>query len=276
VDVRLRDATLEDLASIVEIYNSTIPSRMVSADSEPVSVEQRLPWFHAHDPERRPIRVAEANGEVIGWLSLSDFYDGRPAYNGTAEIGIYVREGYRGEGIGGHMLEEAIRRAPDLGIKTLTAGAFDSNESSLGLFGRFGFKRWAHFPRVAELDGDERGLVVLGLRLTAETSDELLDEEEFDPEEAERRITQFVTSADELPGPPVEELAGQVAALMRAAWTDLETIMEGKAHNKVLATQLLLSQRARGLQPDDPEQWRLFAASTLLSEIVVRKQRADG
>jgi hypothetical protein len=95
-------------------------------------------------------------------------------------------------------------------------------------------------------------------------------EVELDPEEAERRITQFVTSADELPGPPVEELAEQVAALMRAAWTDLETVMEGKAHNKVLATQLLLGQQARGLRPDDPEQWRLYAASTLLSGMVVR------
>jgi hypothetical protein len=76
----------------------------------------------------------------------------------------------------------------------------------------------------------------------------------LDPEEAERRITQFVTSADELPGPRVEELAEQVATLMRAAWSDLEEIMAGKAHNKVLATQLLLGQRARGLQPDDLEQ----------------------
>jgi hypothetical protein len=38
-------------------------------------------------------------------------------------------------------------------------------------------------------------------------SEDLLDEEELDPEGAERRITQFVTSADELPGPPVEQLA---------------------------------------------------------------------
>jgi hypothetical protein len=95
-------------------------------------------------------------------------------------------------------------------------------------------------------------------------------EEVLDPEEAERRITQFVTSADELPGPPVEDLAEQVAALMRAAWTDLETVMEGKAYNKVLATQLLLAQQARGMRPDDPEQWRLYAASTLLSGMAVR------
>jgi hypothetical protein len=37
-------------------------------------------------------------------------------------------------------------------------------------------------------------------------SNEPFDEEALDTEEAERRITQFVTSAKELPGPPVEEL----------------------------------------------------------------------
>ncbi|HET7271677.1 MAG TPA: GNAT family N-acetyltransferase [Rubrobacter sp.] len=156
-------ATLEDLASIVEIYNSTIPSRIVSADTEPVSVEQRLPWFH--DPSRRPILVAEEEGVIVGWISLSDFYDGRPAYHMTAEIGIYVREGHRSQGIGGRMLEETIRRAPALGIKTMTAGAFGGNEPSLKLFERFGFEKWANFPRVAELEGKEQDLVVLGRRL---------------------------------------------------------------------------------------------------------------
>ena len=102
------------------------------------------------------------------------------------------------------------------------------------------------------------------------SSDEPLDEEALDAEEAERRITQFVTSANEHPGPPVEELAQQVTDLMRAASRDLQKSMEGRAHNKVLATQLLLGQRARRLHPDDPEQWRLFAASTLLNEMVVR------
>jgi hypothetical protein len=103
-----------------------------------------------------------------------------------------------------------------------------------------------------------------------ETTDYSFEEEELDPEEAERRITQFVTSADNLPGPPVEELAEQVATLVRSAWSELEGIMDGKPHNKVLATQLLLGQRARALQTDDPEQWRLYAATTLLSGMVVR------
>ncbi len=93
--------------------------------------------------------------------------------------------------------------------------------------------------------------------------------EDFDPEEAERRITAFVTSAEELPGPPVAELANRIAELMRAAWRDLETIIGGTPHNKVLAVELFLSQRARRLQADDPEQWRLHAATSLLSGIAI-------
>ncbi len=91
----------------------------------------------------------------------------------------------------------------------------------------------------------------------------------LDPEEGERRITQFITSAEELPGPPVAELADRVAELMRATWRDVETLMSGNPHNKVLAVELFLSQRARGMQAEDPEQWRLHASTSLLSGIVI-------
>ena len=161
----LRDARESDLPEIVEIYNSTIPSRIVSADTEPVTVEQRTGWFHEHNPHRRPLWVAELDGTVVGWLSLGDFWDRRPAYNATAEVGIYVKVGHRGRGIGRRLMEETIERAPALGIETLTAGAFAHNKASLALFERFGFEKWAHFPEVAELDGIKRDLVVLGLRV---------------------------------------------------------------------------------------------------------------
>jgi L-amino acid N-acyltransferase YncA len=163
--VKIRDAVAEDLPAVVGIYNSTIPSRVVSADTEPVSVEQRLPWFDEHDPSRRPIWVMESTGEIVGWLSLSDFYDARPAYHATAEIGVYVREDHRGKGVGRRLVQEAIDRAPELGLNTLTAGAFAHNEASVRLFERMGFRKWAHFPNVAKLDGIERDLIVLGLRL---------------------------------------------------------------------------------------------------------------
>jgi L-amino acid N-acyltransferase YncA len=162
--VKIRDATLADVPAIVEIYNSTVPSRMVTADPEPVSVESRLPWFREHDPKSRPIWVAEVDGEIAGWFGFENFRK-KPAYYATAEVSVYVSEKHRRRGIGRRLLEEAIRRAPELGLKTLTGGIFGHNEPSIRLFEAFGFERWAHYPRVAELDGVERDLVVLGLCL---------------------------------------------------------------------------------------------------------------
>ncbi len=153
-----------DLSAIVEIYNSTVPTRMVTADTDPVSVESRLAWFREHDPKRYPIWVAEADGEIAGWLSFEPFRE-RPAYRATAEVSVYVSEKHRRKGIGRRLLAEAIHRSPALGLKTLTAGAFAHNGPSLKLFEEFGIERWAYYPRVAELDGIERDLVVLGLRL---------------------------------------------------------------------------------------------------------------
>jgi phosphinothricin acetyltransferase len=162
--VKIRDAALDDLPAIVEIYNSTVPSRRVTADPEPVSVESRLSWFREHDPRSRPIWVAEEDGEIAGWFSFEDFRK-KPAYYATAEVSVYVSEKHRGRGIGRRLLEEAVRRAPEFGVKTLTGGIFTHNEPSRKLFEGFGFERWARFPRAVELDGVERDLVVLGLRL---------------------------------------------------------------------------------------------------------------
>ncbi len=162
--VNVRDATEADLSAIVEIYNSTVPSRMVTADPEPISVESRVEWFHEHDPRRRPLWVAEEDGEVVGWFSFGDFR-AKPAYHATAEISAYVASARRRKGIGRALLAEGTRRAPSLGLKTLIGGIFAHNEPSIRLFEAFGFERWAHYPRVAELDGVERDLVVMGLRL---------------------------------------------------------------------------------------------------------------
>jgi L-amino acid N-acyltransferase YncA len=159
-----RLARFDDLPAIVAIYNSTVASRMVTADTEPVSVESRHAWFHEHTPDRRPLWVAEEDGEVVGWLSYSNFY-GRPAYSGTAELSIYIAEKMRGKGLGRYFLQQAIAFAPSVKVHTLLGFIFGHNEPSLGLFEVFGFERWAHMPRVATLDGIERDLIILGKRI---------------------------------------------------------------------------------------------------------------
>ncbi|HVU34519.1 MAG TPA: GNAT family N-acetyltransferase [Opitutaceae bacterium] len=163
-DYTVRDATEADLPAIVAIYNATIPGRMVTADTEPVTVASRVPWFHAHNPKTRPLWVVLDGGEVCAWLSLNSFY-GRPAYNPTAEVSIYVAETHRRRGLGGGLLEKIIERAPACEVRTLLGFIWAHNPPSLRLFETHGFTQWGHFPRVATLDGIERDLIILGRRV---------------------------------------------------------------------------------------------------------------
>lgn len=159
-----RIARADDLEQIVAIYNSTVPSRMVTADTHPVTVESRQAWFEQHVPTRRPLWVVERAGRIDAWLSFSDFY-GRPAYNGTSELSIYLAEHARGQGLGKALMIEALRVAPTLDVHTLLGFIFAHNLPSVGLFETMGFERWAHLPRVANLDGIERDLLILGKRV---------------------------------------------------------------------------------------------------------------
>ena len=159
-----RLALRADLAQIVAIYNATVPSRQVTADTEPVPVESRIKWFEDHDPAHRPLWVAEVDGAVAAWLSYSAFY-GRPAYNKTAELSVYVHEAFRNRGLGSYLLAQAIAHAPSIGLNTLLGFIFGHNEPSLRLFEKFGFAKWGELPKVASLDGVERDLVIVGRRV---------------------------------------------------------------------------------------------------------------
>ena len=160
-DMIIRDALESDLPAIVDIYNATVPTRMVTAELEPTTVEARLPWFREHSPNQHPFWVAESDGRVIGWLDFKKFLP-RCAYRGSAEISVYVDEKFRRRGVARRLLEEAIGRAPSLGITAIIGLIFRHNEPSLKLFERLGFQRWGLLPGIARLDGVERDLIVVG------------------------------------------------------------------------------------------------------------------
>ena len=157
----IRDAREADLPAIVAIYNAAIPSRMATADTHPVTVESRSDWFYQHSPPARPLWVAVQNEIIAGWLSFQSFY-GRPAYHATAELSVYIAPNWQRKGIGNTLLSKAVEQAPRLGLKTLLGFIFAHNDASLALFEKFDFHRWGALPGVAELDGVERDLIIMG------------------------------------------------------------------------------------------------------------------
>ena len=161
--MNIRSAKEVDLKDIVEIYNQSIPSRLATADTEPITVESRLDWYHKRS-QNRPLWVATVNEEIYGWLSFQDFY-GRPAYLHTAEISIYVATQHHRKGVASRLLEKAIACCPELELTTLLGFVFAHNQPSINLLTRYGFSQWGCLPNVAVLDQCDRSLLILGLAI---------------------------------------------------------------------------------------------------------------
>lgn len=160
-----RNASEQDLPFIVDVYNSTVPGRMVTADTKPVQVKDRLNWFQQHNPNTRPLWVVEQDNEKIGWVSFNNFY-GRPAYDGTAELSIYLHPQARRKGLGKEILAYCCSQSPLLKINTLLGIIFAHNEPSIKLFLNAGFEEWGHLPNIALMDGKEYGVKIFGKRVS--------------------------------------------------------------------------------------------------------------
>jgi L-amino acid N-acyltransferase YncA len=160
----IRDALEADLPAIVQIYNAATATRRSTALLGPVSVEDRLPWFQRHSADQFPLWVAEIESQIAGWLSFHEFIR-RPAYDGAAEISIYVHENFRRRGIGRGLLAKAIANAPQLRVRMLLGYVLGHNEASLELFESAGFARWGCLPRIAKFETAERDLVIVGRRV---------------------------------------------------------------------------------------------------------------
>lgn len=161
----IRLAHRDDLPTILDIYNQSIPSQQSTGDLEPVRLEDRLSWFEEHHSDRHPIFVAEVNGHVAGWCSLSAYRPGRAALRFTKEISYYIAHAYHRQGLGTALIEHALAACPALQIRHVFAIVLEGNQASLKLLEKMGFEQWGYLPGVANFNGREIGHLYYGRRV---------------------------------------------------------------------------------------------------------------
>jgi L-amino acid N-acyltransferase YncA len=120
--------------------------------------------INEHNIETRPLLMVENDRNPVGWASFQSFY-GRPAYDATVEISIYLDQEFRGRGYGKLILTHCIEIAGGMRINTLIGFIFEHNKPSLKLFSAAGFQEWEHLPGIAVIDNHEYGLKILGKKI---------------------------------------------------------------------------------------------------------------
>ena len=164
--ITVRDAVEADLPAIIDIYNQSIPSGLSTADTHLICVEERRSWFRQFSPKKRPIWVAERAGKIVGYIYITSFYGGRPAYDKTAEVSLYLAPKAQGQGLGTDLMRRMIDACPQLGVTTLIGMHFDHNEATKRLNDRFGFQQVGYLQEIAEVHGKQRGLLLSILRIS--------------------------------------------------------------------------------------------------------------
>ncbi|KAA3514348.1 N-acetyltransferase family protein [Agrobacterium rosae] len=143
----LRDATVDDLPGIMEIYNDAVLNTTAIWNEILVDLENRKEWFKIRKDRGFPVIVAIKDGAVAGYASYGDWraFDG---YRHTREHSIYVHKNARGAGLGKLLMQALIDHAKTHDVHVLIGAIESENTASIRLHETLGFRVAGRFSEV--------------------------------------------------------------------------------------------------------------------------------
>lgn len=147
----IRQASAEDYPEIVRIYNQAVSAGGLTGDEHLQTLDKKRAWLEQHNGRHYDLFVAQAGEEIRGYLALSPYRYGRPAFFNTAEISYYVDENYHRQGIASRLLDHALDACEKLEINTLIAILLSGNQASITLLEKNGFREWGCMPQIGRL-----------------------------------------------------------------------------------------------------------------------------
>lgn len=143
----VRDATLEDAADILAIYNHAAVHTTAVWTDGPADLASRRDWMIMRQQAGYPVLVAMKGSRVVGFASYGDFRP-FPGYRHTVENSVYVDERHHRLGIGRSLLAALVERAVAMNKHAMVAGIEAGNAGSIALHASLGFTEVARMPEV--------------------------------------------------------------------------------------------------------------------------------
>ena len=156
----IREATGQDLAAVLAIYNDVVATSTAIYRDEPMAFAEYEQWWRARVAQGYPVLVAVSNDVVVGFATFGDFR-AWPGYRFTVEHSVHVRSDRRGVGVGSQLVRALIERATQLGKHVMIAGVDADNAASIRFHERLGFESAAHLRQVGFKFGRWLDLVLM-------------------------------------------------------------------------------------------------------------------
>jgi L-amino acid N-acyltransferase YncA len=145
----IRDARLEDMPDVREIYNHYVANSTVTFDETAQSLRQTRSKFQHLHKLGMPYLVAESpSQQILGYAYVYPWKE-KAAYRFTVENSIYLRAASTGKGLGKVLMGVLITRSKEAGLKEIIAVIADRGaEASIKMHRDFGFKEIGRMGKV--------------------------------------------------------------------------------------------------------------------------------
>lgn len=119
MQIKIRNATLEDAAQLLKIYSYYVTATAISFEYAPPTLDEFTNRI-SRTLKNYPYLVAELDGQIVGYAYAGSFV-GREAYRFSAELTIYLDKDFRGRGIGKKIYSALENELNLRGVKNLYA-----------------------------------------------------------------------------------------------------------------------------------------------------------
>ena len=145
----IRDARLEDMPDVREIYNHYVANSTVTFDEVAQSLRETRSKFQHLKKLGMPYLVAESpSQQILGYAYVYPWKE-KAAYRFTVENSIYLRAASTGKGLGRVLMGELITASKAAGLKEIIAVIADKGaEASIKMHLDFGFKEIGRMGKV--------------------------------------------------------------------------------------------------------------------------------
>jgi phosphinothricin acetyltransferase len=134
------------LSGVLEIYNHYVLHSTATFHMHLLAVDEMREIVFFHNPKYQTFVILK-NNDLQGYVLLTQ-YKKREAFDGTAEVTIYLKPDCTEKGIGSLALKYIEAVAKRVGIHTLIAIICGENSQSIRLFEKNGYFKCAHYKEV--------------------------------------------------------------------------------------------------------------------------------
>jgi len=163
LDVTVRPVRWEDFDDLRETYFQLYDERDAGEPigihlfAERPSLADEADWFAAAFRKAAKgdaiFLVAEVEGHAVGSCTVARLDPAKGSETAhVGELGILVRRGFRGRGVGTALFERSIAEAPKL-FEIVFLSVFSVNTGAHRLYERYGFRDCGHLPAAVKRGG---------------------------------------------------------------------------------------------------------------------------